>query len=415
MTTYKSDAPAVREVKAAINDLGHAFESFKATNDAAEIERKTRKGVDVLLEEKMTRINSDIDRLQDTVNTLHAAGSRPSVAGGSAADPVVMAHKSAFYDRYMRKGMEADVASLEAKSLTTTVDADGGYAVPEELDSVIDKRLTDVSPIRAIANVVKVGSAGYKKLITVSGAASGWVGEADARAETGNPQFAEITPPLGEIYANPAATQAMLDDAFFDVENWIADELTAEFGQKEGAAFISGDGSDKPKGFLSYTTASTDDDTRAFGQLQHLITGEAGDFPATDPSDILIDLIHSLKPGYRQGAVFVMNTDLVADIRKMKDADGQYLWRPSLADGAAATLLGYPVVEAADMPAKADGNLSVAFGNFNRGYTVTDRMGTRVLRDPYSNKPYVHFYATRRVGGGVTNSDAIKLLKFSAS
>ncbi len=413
--THSNDAPAVREVKDAINDLGHAFEAFKQTNDSAEIEKRTKSGVDALVTEKVARINSDIDRLQKSINQMHAAGSRPRVGNEEQIDPATAQHKTAFYDRYMRKGMEADIATLEAKSLNITTAADGGYTVPQELDASIEKRLVAVSPIRAIANVVQIGTSGYKKLVTVSGAASGWVGEAGARTETTAPQFAEVTPPLGELYANPAATQSMLDDAYFDVENWLADELVAEFGQKEGASFVSGDGSDKPKGFLSYSTAAQDDSARAFGTLEHMITGVSGDFPAADPSDILIDLVHSLKAGYRQNAAFVMNTDLVAEIRKMKDVDGQYLWRPGLENGAVATLLGYPVVEAADMPAMGAGSLSIAFGNFQRGYTVTDRMGTRVLRDPFSNKPYVHFYATRRVGGGVVNSDAIKLLKFSAT
>ncbi len=411
--THSNDAPAVREVKAAINDLGHAFEAFKQTNDSAEIERRTKSGVDALVNEKVARINADIDRLQKSINQMHAAGSRSRVGAEAQSDPAAAQHNTAFYDRYMRKGMEADLASLEAKSLNITAASDGGYTVPQELDSSIEKRLAAVSPIRAIANVVQIGSSGYKKLVTVSGAASGWVGEVGVRTETAAPQFAEVTPPLGELYANPAATQSMLDDAYFDVESWLAEELVAEFGQKEGASFVNGDGIDKPKGFLSYTTAALGDSARAFGTLEHRITGVAGAFPASDPSDILIDLVHSLKAGYRQNAVFVMNTDLVAEIRKMKDVDGQYLWRPGLENGAIATLLGYPVIEAADMPAMAAGSFSVAFGNFKRGYTVTDRMGTRVLRDPFSNKPYVHFYATRRVGGGVVNSDAIKLLKFS--
>ncbi|MCH8347365.1 MAG: phage major capsid protein, partial [Proteobacteria bacterium] len=213
--------------------------------------------------------------------------------------------------------------------------------------------------------------------------------------------------------ANPAATQSMLDDAFFNVEEWLAEELAQEFGQKEGAAFVNGDGTNKPKGYLQYTTAATDDASRAFGTLQHVATGVAGNFPASDPSDILIDLIYALRPVYRAGAIFVMNTNLVAEIRKFKDADGDYLWKPGLAEGVPSTLLGYPVVEAEDMPDKATDSLSIAFGNFKRGYIITDRTGTRVLRDPFSNKPFVHFYTTKRVGGGVVNSEAIKLLKFS--
>jgi HK97 family phage major capsid protein len=241
------------------------------------------------------------------------------------------------------------------------------------------------------------------------------VGETDARAETEASSFAEVAPPLGEIYANPAATQAMLDDAFFNVEEWLAEELATEFSSQEGTAFISGDGVNKPKGFLTYTTSTAADSARAFGTLQHVATGVSGAFAASDPSDALVDLIYALRAPYRDKAVFMVNTNVLADIRKFKDADGAYLWRPGLEAGQAATLMGYPVEEAAGMPDAAADSLSVAFGNFERGYTITDRMGTRILRDPFTNKPYVHFYTTKRVGGGVTNSEAIKLLKFAAS
>jgi len=184
-------------------------------------------------------------------------------------------------------------------------------------------------------------------------------------------------------------------------------------GCAEGAAFVAGSGTNQPKGFLTYTTSTAGDSARAFGTLQHIATGVSGGFPASDPADKLIDLVHSLRPVYRNGAVFAMNTNTLSAIRKFKDADGNYLWRPGLADGAPATLMGYRVIEVQDMPDVSADSLSVAFGNFGRGYTITDRTGVRLLRDPYSNKPFVHFYTTKRVGGGVVNSEAIKLLKFS--
>ena len=414
MTKQNTQASAV-EVKAAVDRLGRAFDEFKSTNDVAETEDRLRGHVDVVLSEKMDRINDDISKLQNGLENIHMKSARPNMASASGDTVDVMEHKKGFYDRYVRQGNDNELASLEAKALSTSVGADGGYAVPEELDGSIEKLLRDISPIRRISNVVQIGSANYKKLVNISGSTSGWVGEGDARTETTSPQFAEVVPPLGEIYANPAATQAMLDDGYFNVESWLADELVNEFAQQEGAAFINGDGINKPKGFLTATTAATKDDARAFGTLQHLATGVSGNFAASDPADILVDLIYSLRPVYRAGAVFVMNTNMVAEIRKFKDADGNYLWRPSLAEGSPATLLGYSVVEAEDMPDKDAGSLSIAFGNFNRGYTITERMGTRVLRDPFSNKPFVHFYTTKRTGGGVVNSEAIKLLKFSVS
>ncbi len=405
------------EVKAAVDQLGEAFHEYKVTQKQAETEQKSHGKSDGLLEEKMTRLNDDMSNLQGKLDRLQAAANRSNMgtAANEGETAEAMEHKQAFYQSYVRKGQEHQLDKLEEKALNITTDSDGGYAVPETLDNGIDKLLRDVSPIRRVANVVEIGSANYKKLIATSGAASGWVAEGDARSETSSPTFAEIVPPLGELYANPAATQSMLDDAYFNVEQWLAEELADEFGQKEGAAFISGDGINKPKGILVYNTSTSDDSARAFGTLQYLATGVDGDFAASDPADALVDLIYSLRPVYRSGAAFVMNTNMVATIRKFKDADGQYLWRPGLADGGPATLLGYPVIEAEDMPDMASDSMSIAFGNFQKGYTITDRLGTRVLRDPYSNKPYVHFYTTKRVGGGVVNSEAIKLLKFGLS
>ncbi len=340
-----------------------------------------------------------------------AGGDGAGSGGGSGAEASTAGGGSAFIQRYIRRGLDA---GIELKSVTGATGADGGFAVPREIDDAIDSMLKAISPIRAIANVVQTGTAGYRKLITNGGTLSGWVAETAARPETATPAFSEIVPPGGELYANPAATQAMLDDAGFDVEAWLAQEIATEFARAEGAAFISGNGTARPKGFLTYATTPDGDAVRPFGTLQHLATGAAGAF-AANPQDRLVDLVHALKSSYRQNAVFVMNSTTLAAVRKMKTSDGAFIWQPGLAAGAPATLLGYPVIEAADMPDIAANSLSIAFGDFRAGYVIADRQETAILRDPFSNKPYVHFYATKRVGGAVVNSEAIKLLKFSVS
>jgi HK97 family phage major capsid protein len=338
--------------------------------------------------------------------TAEVAVVRPQLSGARMADPA----KTAFVDGYLRRGSE-----VELKSFSGVVAADGGFAVPREIDEVIDATLKGISPIRAIANVVRVGSAGYRKLVTQNGVTSGWASETATRPETATPTFNEIVPSFGELYANPAATQAMLDDAAFDVEGWLAGEIATEFAKAEGAAFVNGNGTNKPKGFLTAPTAVTSDATRPFGTLQYVAAGAAGAFVATNPQDKLVELMHALRAPYRQGASWVMNALTLATIRKFKTADGAFIWQPGLSAGQPDTLLGYPVVEAEDMPDIAANSLSVAFGNFKAGYLIAERTETNILRDPYSNKPYVHFYATKRLGGAVTNSEAIKVMKFAVS
>ncbi len=303
---------------------------------------------------------------------------------------------------------------LEMKAFTGVTGDAGGYAVPREVDGEIARVLKSISPIRAIANVVTVGSAGYRKLITTGGTPSGWAAETAARPETASPVFAELVPPMGELYANPSASQAMLDDAAFDVEAWLAGEIATEFARAEGAAFVGGNGVNRPKGFLTAPVSTAKDATRPLGTLQYLPSGAAEDF-GTAPDDRLLDLVHSLRAPYRQGASFVMNANTLARIRKFKTADGMPLWQPSLAAGQPATLLGYPVVEAEDMPDIAANALSIAFGNFQAGYLIAERGETAILRDPYSNKPFVSFYATKRVGGCVADSAAIKLMKIATA
>jgi len=353
--------------------------------------------------------------MKDRLDALETKMARPGTAddffvGGDGAE-----HKQAFFGGFIHKGDTDALKSVEMKALSTSTGGDGGYAVPAVIDTEIEKQLRDMSPLRSIVKVKTVETGDYKRLVNTGGTSSGWVGEADARAETITPSLEKVDIVPGELYANAAATQRALDDMQFDAEAWLNEEVAEEFAAQEAAAIVNGDGTNKPRGFLTYTTSDEADAARAFGTVQHVITGNDGAFPASDPSDILIDLVHMLKARYRQGARFVMNSTTLAVVRKFKDADGNFIWRAGLAEGQADTLLGYPVVECEDMPDLASGALAVAFGNFERAYTLVERTGTRVLRDPYSNKPYVHFYATRRVGGALVNSDALKLLKFSAA
>jgi HK97 family phage major capsid protein len=360
--------------------------------------------------EALEREESEIAGLRDEMAQLKARIDAQALAGARPALSGARAEGSPFVDAYLRKGLEA---GLELKSVTGLTDAAGGYAVPEEIDVEIGRLLTAISPIRSIANVVKVGSAGYRKLVTAGGTPSGWVSETAARPETATPTFIEVAPPSGELYANPAASQAMLDDSAFDLEAWLASEIATEFGRAEGSAFVNGNGVNRPKGFLAAPASTALDASRAFGTLQYIATGAAGGFGA-DGSDRLIDLVQSLRPPYRQGAVFVMNSATASTIRKFKTSDGAFLWQPGLAAGQPDSLLGYPVIEAEDMPDVAVDSYSIAFGNFRIGYLIAERTETQILRDPFTNKPFVHFYATKRIGGQVANSEAIKLLRFAA-
>ena len=285
--------------------------------------------------------------------------------------------------------------------------------MPVETDKQITDLMTAISPIRSIASVRQVSTSTYKKPVTITGPAVGWVAETASRPETDSQSIDALSFPTAELYAMPAATTAFLDDAAVDVGQWIADEVNIAFAQQEGAAFVNGDGTNKPKGFLQATTVA--DASWAWGKLGYLVTGVSGDLPASDKSDVLIDLVYSLKAGYRQNANWVMNRRTQAVLRKLKDDSGNYLWQPAATADGRATLLGFPLVEAEDMPDIAANALSIAFGDFKRGYLIVDRQGVSVLRDPYSAKPYVLFYTTKRVGGGVQNFEAIKLLKFGTA
>lgn len=396
-------ADATDDVTHLFDDFMHAFEEFKSTNDArlSAIESKKE---DILLDQKLDRLNRAMDSQNTTMQNLLAKQMRPSLAPSSVLLTGDNEYKDAF-SAYVRKG--------EEKSLSAGSNPDGGYLVPAETDMDIGRRLAAISPIRSIASVRQVSSSVYKKPVATSGPAVGWVGEADARPETTASTLAEIEYPTTELYAMPAATASFLDDAAVDVEQWIAEEVEAAFAEQETAAFVSGDGVKKPTGFLSAPQVA--EASWTWGSVGYMATGQAGALPASNPSDVLIDLVYTLKAGYRQNANWVMNRRTQVQLRKIKDADGNYLWQPSHQPGMRPSFMGFSLVEAEDMPDVGADTTPIAFGDFRRGYLIVDRLGVNVIRDPYSAKPYVLFYTTKRVGGGVLDFDAIKLLKYSAS
>ncbi len=410
-------APEVKAVPetmtAAFDEFMEAFEAFKDVNDRrlGEIEQKLTS--DVVTRDKVDRINRAMDEQKKILDQMALKKARPPL-GRSQGDlsPEAVEHKAAF-DAYVRRGEEGALRELEAKAFSAGSGTDGGYLVPPETDTEIGRRISAVSPMRALSTVWTVSTSVLKKPFTTAGLATGWVAETAARPQTNSAQLAELAFPTMELYAMPAATQSLLDDAAVDVEAWIAGEVDIVFAEQEGDAFIRGDGVTKPKGFLSYTAVA--DSSWSWGNLGYIATGAAGAWKATGPSDTLIDTVYALKAGHRQNGTFMMNRKTQSDIRKFKDADGNYLWRPPVAAGQPASLLGFPIAEAEEMPDVGASSLSLAFGDFRSGYLVVDRTGVRILRDPYSAKPYVLFYTTKRVGGGVQNFEAIKLVKFSAS
>ncbi|GJE29507.1 phage major capsid protein [Methylobacterium organophilum] len=404
---------ALGGVDSALDELGRAFEAFKEANDARLGQIETRLSADVVTEEKLARIDAALDQAKNRLDRISLDRARPPLADPEGTRRVAGAseHKAAF-DLYMRAGESAGLKRLEEKALSAGSGPDGGYLVPSMVEREVLRRLATISPIRAIASVRVISGGQYKRAFSATGPAAGWVAETAPRPQTDSPPLTELNFPAMELYAMPAATQTLLDDAVVDIDAWLAEEIETVFAEQESVAFVTGSGSGRPKGFLAYDTVANS--AWVPGKLGFVATGANGAFPASNPSDVLFDLVYALRAGFRQGASFVMNRRVQSTIRKFKDADGNYLWQPPLAADRAATLMGFPVAEAEAMPDLATGSLSVAFGDFRRGYLVVDRTGLRTLRDPYSAKPYVLFYTTKRVGGGVQDFDAIKLLKFTA-
>ena len=403
MTDLSNDGRSAPETKMQDRQVMQTFEAFKVANDErlGEIERKQR--ADVLLEEKVERLNRELDRMTTTA-------ARPALGGTGRRDGLIAVEHKAAFESYARTGQADAIRMIEQKALNGAIAPDGGYLLPPDAEASILARMAALSPIRAIATVRPLANSALKKAVYPNGANVGWASQtAPSNAVTSN-QYSELSFPTMELFAQPAATQTMLDDAAVDVESWIADEIVYSFSEAESTAFINGDGINKPKGLLTYPTVA--DASWTWGSLGTIATGIAANFPASNPSDILVDFAHALRSAYRQHASFVMNRKTQGVIRKFKDTTGNYIWTPPTVIGGKAMLMNFPVVEAEDMPDIAANSLSIAFGDFRRGYLVVDRIGIRAMRDPYSAKPYVLFYTTKRVGGGVQDFQAIKLLKF---
>ena len=389
MSDTKTDAEGLspaEDVRRAVTGFVTQFKGFQA-----DIETKLQQ-----TEERMTML----DR-----KTLTAA--RTPLAGATEAGAP---HKKAF-NAYVRSGDDDGLRGLEleGKALSTAVNSDGGYLVDPQTSDIVKSVLNTTASIRAIASVVNVEATSYDVLVDHSDVGAGWATESSIVGESDTPQIDRITVQLHELSALPKASQRLLDDAAFDIEGWLAGRIADKFARAEAGAFINGDGVDKPKGFLAHSTV--DNDVWAWGNLGYVPTGVAGE---VTPESI-VDVVYALGAQYRANASFVMNSKKAGLVRKLKDMDGRFLWSDGLAASEPARLMGYPVLIAEDMPdAGADAN-AIAFGDFAAGYTIAERPDLRILRDPFSAKPHVLFYATKRVGGDVSDFAAIKLLKFGTA
>ncbi|MFO1149285.1 MAG: phage major capsid protein [Alsobacter sp.] len=412
LAPYENKA-RVPEAAQAFDDLNRTFHDYREANEARLADARGH----ALLEEKLARIDHALDEQRARLDRLVLRAERPALGedrrGSAVGGAHDLQHKQAF-DLYVRAGEASGLKSLESKALSAGSGPDGGYLVPPPAEREILRRMTQVSPIRALASVREISTATFKKAYSTTGPQAGWVTEAQLRpSATSSQVIAELNFPTMELYAMPSATQTLLDDAAVDIEAWIADEVETVFAEQEGTAFITGDGATRPQGIL--TPAKSTAAAWSWGKLAYTLTGVSAGFAASNPSDNLVDLIYALKAGYRQNASFLMNRKTQSVIRKMKATTGEYLWQPPALAGSPATLMNFPLVEAEDMPDIAADSFSIAFGDFRRGYLIVDRIGIRVLRDPYTTKPFVLFYTTKRVGGGVQDFDAIKLLKFGTA
>lgn len=436
------DDPSIKSVGEALDKIATAFDEYKKTNDARIEAIKAGKST-ADFEAKLAKIDEHIGTLEDVKSRLEKAETklaRPGAQGGSRderSSPEAEAYKTAFLswvrnpgDPERRTALQQrakDLRRVEAKAFgdddgfetrasqtATTTGAAGGFALPEVIERQIARLSLDIGPIRQIATVRTVGSPDYKELIDVGGAAFEWVGETDPRNQTNTPDLAEVAPTFGMGSAKPQASEESLDDLFFDVENWLIESASEAIAQGEGAAFVSGNGTKKPTGFLAGPAPlATADSGRAFGTLQYIPSLQAAAMPTS--ADTFYDLIYALRARYRANARWVTSKLLVAALRKYKDTTNNYLWQPSLVAGEPSTFMGYPIVEAEDMPAVGAGAFPLAFGDFKEGYLIADRVGMRMTRDEITSPGFVKFYVRRRVGGKLRNTQAIKLLKIAAS
>ena len=400
---------------AVIGQLNAAFTEFRAQNEARLAALEAGR-TDPIAVERVEALGATVGELQTSLDalTLRLEANRLNGGGGDlrAATAEARAYSQAFEAFFRRGAGEEGLNALAVRAaMTTTSDPDGGYLVPFEMEATIDRVLANVSAIRGLAQVIQITGGSYKKQLSLGGATSGWVGETESRSATSTPTLVELEFTPGEIYASPRASQQVLDDARIDLAAWLADEVSIEFAEEEGAAFATGNGVKKPRGIFDYDKVANS--AYAWGSLGYVVSGAATTFATSNPWQALVDVQQALKPGYRANARWLMNRATTGLVRKFVDANGLPLWQPSAQVGQPSSLLGYPVSEDDNVADVGSNAYPLAFGDFRRGYLIVDRLGIRVLRDPFSAKPYVEFYTTKRVGGGVQNFEAIKLLKCS--
>jgi HK97 family phage major capsid protein len=397
------------DIQTTVDDLARTFEEFKSTNNERLVHLEKKGHEAPHLQEKLSKLESSLDHSEKRLKQLEAFTNRPP--HDTHGQPLG-GHNHAFMD-YLRKGLDAPLCEYERKTLSTTSEGDGGYLVPSGLHNHLYSTLQTASVMRGLASVREISTSSLEILIDKGHADAGWVAETQARDETKTPDLLKSKIPAHEMYARPRATQKLLDDAMVNVEEWLAQKISQQMAAMENAAFIHGEGQISPTGILSYKTADKKD--WKWGTLEEIKSGADGHFKQGWEVDALLILFHSLKTAYLPGASWLMSRTAQMALRQLKDPGShQYLWQPPLGGMSHPTLLGYPVVVSDDMPSLTSGtpSKSIIFGNFKEGYQIVDRTGTRVLRDPYSAKPYVEFYTTRRVGGDVLNFEALKVLNF---
>lgn len=416
---------------ALVGQIKTAFEQFKEANDERLKQIEAKGAADVVTSQKVDAINATISDLQAQLADVATKAAAASINGPGQSEVVKAAAEftrergveistedyqayKASLNVYMRKGQATPAGVMAAMSVGS--DPDGGYSVTPDMSGRIVTRVYETSPMRSVASVITIGTDSIEGFNDLGEGDAGWVSEQGARDETDTPQLGKWSIPVHEIYAMPKTTQKLLDDSMFDIEGWLAGKTADKFARVENAAFLTGDGTGKPRGLLTYTTAATADATRAWGSFQHVNTGTSSGFgTAPNGSDKLIDLVFTLKAAYRNNAAWMMNRGTLAEVRKLKDGDGNYLWQPDFSQRQGGLLLGYNIAEAEDMPAVAANSLSIAFGDFRETYTIVDRVGIRVLRDPFTSKGFVKFYTTKRVGGGAISFEACKFLRFGTA
>ena len=404
----------LKDLKTLIENQGTAWNEFKAANDdrLKAIEEKGYAPADVV--EKVATINTDLNKLSGEIADIMKKVNRPGQADRKDGLTPDQIEQKAALAAYMREGKDAGLHDLERKALSSGSDPDGGFLITAEMDSDVDRIASTISAMRQVANVRTIGAASYKKLCKTRGVSGGWLAEAATSSESTEPQWSEIEIKAQKMYAEPWVPNEMLEDAFYDLESDLTDEAGITFGETEGAAFITGNGVGRPRGIAAYTTVANASYT--WGSVGYIASGKSAAFASVAPADALVNLQHALKPQYRPGAVWMMNDATLGTARQMKDGSGAYyLWNPDPAAGFGGRFLGSPVAIDDNLADIASNSLSIAYGNFRRGYTIVDRRGIALIRDPYTKKGVTKFHFSRRVGGGITNFEAVKLMKFAAS